>query len=338
MRIIKTLSFISAAALLTVSIGCGGGEGETGEQEGPTEIDPTGVHTKYVVDTLSLPSTPDQANQYGLNIDGDDAGRVDNALGRILAALGTAASDLDLQGNVDEQVNNGGLILLSSMQATDLNVSKGAGMWIYQGDNPDKAPCKSPEDAICGSHLDGATAFDIAADSRRDAVIGGDIVNAHFNGGPGSVTIQLALVGGAPPITFNMIGARADVGVNPDSMDAGRLGGAITEEELQSNVLPGIHSALIASSAGDCTGEAPECCTPGSSGELIMDLFDTDGSCEVTLEEFRNNSLIASLLAPDVDLLDETGAFNPRQDGVDDSLSLGIGFSAVGATFRVPTE
>ena len=68
-----------------------------------------------------------------------------------------------------------------------------------------------------------------------------------------------------------------------------------------------------------------------------------DPDCAVTLEELGNNSLISSLLAPDVDLFDCSGGewptgccFDPRVDGVKDSLSVGLGFTGVGATFTLP--
>ncbi len=45
---------------------------------------------------------------------------------------------------------------------------------------------------------------------------------------------------------------------------------------------------------------------------------------------------MGSLLSPDVDRLDETGAFKPRRDGIKDSLSIGLGFTAVPASFSAP--
>ena len=88
-----------------------------------------------------------------------------------------------------------------------------------------------------------------------------------------------------------------------------------------------------------CLNEAPPCCDEGSTGETLVDLFDEEpepsGDCTITLDELKNNDLISSLLAPDVDLFDADGNFNPRQDMVKDSLSLGVGFSAVGAVFTI---
>jgi len=82
----------------------------------------------------------------------------------------------------------------------------------------------------------------------------------------------------------------------------------------------------------------PNCCEPDSTGEKILDLFDENPTdCQVSLEEIKTSSLIASFLAPDVDMLDKDGLVNPRQDGVLDSLSLGVAFEAVPGTFTLPT-
>jgi hypothetical protein len=45
-----------------------------------------------------------------------------------------------------------------------------------------------------------------------------------------------------------------------------------------------------------------------------------------------------ALLSPDVDFFDQNGVFNPRQDGVKDSLSIGVGLESVRARFIVPSE
>ena len=38
-------------------------------------------------------------------------------------------------------------------------------------------------------------------------------------------------------------------------------------------------------------------------------------------------------ISPDMDLLDASGKFNPRQDGVKNSYSVGLGFTCVPATW-----
>ena len=63
-----------------------------------------------------------------------------------------------------------------------------------------------------------------------------------------------------------------------------------------------------------------------------MALFDENEDGMVTEEELRANALIESTVGnPDLDLFDGDGQFDPNVDGVKDSLSLGLGFTAVGA-------
>jgi hypothetical protein len=42
--------------------------------------------------------------------------------------------------------------------------------------------------------------------------------------------------------------------------------------------------------------------------------------------------------SPDLDLLDASGKFNPGQDGVKDSYSMGLGFTCVPAKFTAPGD
>ena len=62
----------------------------------------------------------------------------------------------------------------------------------------------------------------------------------------------------------------------------------------------------------------------GSTGKTLLGLFDTNMDCTVTVEEISTNSLIVSLLAPDVTI-----------DGKM-ALSLGIKASATKGTFTLP--
>jgi hypothetical protein len=80
----------------------------------------------------------------------------------------------------------------------------------------------------------------------------------------------------------------------------------------------------------------PAACEDGTSAALIVDVFDTNLDGMVTEEEVRGSSIIQTLLAPDLDLLDAAGAFEP--DGLEESISLGVGFDCVPASFTVAGE
>ena len=86
----------------------------------------------------------------------------------------------------------------------------------------------------------------------------------------------------------------------------------------------------------DCSGVHPNCCTPNSQGEDLIGTFDSDGSCDITVDELKDNALLSGLLSPDLDLFDAEGFYVPNDDGVKDSLSLGVGFNATLGTFALP--
>jgi hypothetical protein len=138
------------------------------------------------------------------------------------------------------------------------------------------------------------------------------------------------------------------------------LGGAITNEELNTSVIPGIqtlmnnsikddgpdglHPTACNASGDTCpnamNGDTTSCdvdrkiCV-SSTSKTVLNLFDGDKDHVITEAEIKDNTLIKALLAPDVDLLDGT-TFKPLTDGVKDSLSVGIGFTCKNAVFTNP--
>ena len=313
-----------------LALGACGGDDDGGDGDGGQTVDPAGDHYGYVLDDLVVPATVNQASQVGLDIDGD--GTVDNALGGLLAALATSAG-LDLQGTVSEQLAVGSPIILADVQATSLSSATGVGVQVFLGGDANPAPCADENDTVCGGHLEGGASFSIAMD--YDALVVGSIVNGQFSGGPGEVTIELSLSEG-PGVPVRLVGARLQMGVTEGGLTAGKLGGALTEEDIQNDLLPAI-VGIIDGLLAECTGEAPNCCEPDSTGEQVLGFFDTNEDCMVTQQELEDNSIISSTIGnPDLDLFDENGDFNPNSDNEKDSLSVGIGFTATSAVFTAP--
>ena len=92
----------------------------------------------------------------------------------------------------------------------------------------------------------------------------------------------------------------------------------------------------------DTGGKADSSCTTGGCKNPTTGDGTRKGMCAsatdniVDVCEVSTNTLVQSLLAPDVQLFDSTGAYKPNKDkttAVKDSLSVGLGFTAVGATF-----
>jgi hypothetical protein len=304
-----------ASALPAALVACGGGDDGVDPPSGP-------VYT-FVTDDVTVPANNSQAREIGLDL--NDDGVIDNQLGMVLGTL--AGQGFDVQGAIDEAVVQGDIILLLQLQTPDFSSTSGAGLQVRLGENPQPAACSDPADiTTCGQHLDGNGSFSVSASSPANARVNGRIAGGVFTGGPGDLSLQIAL-GGAQAIQLDLIGARAKAtGLSENGLGEVILAGALTQSDLDNKVIPAIHAQLGPLIDRDCTGTAPPepCgCEANSTGKTILGLFDTSPKdCTVSVEEIKTNSLIQSLLAPDVTI-----------NGTD-ALSIGIKVSAVKATIR----
>lgn len=338
MSSLRTL-LLAALPLTSMLVACGGDDG------GSDQPTPEGAHHTYVAKSLVLPPRGDQATlaNYSLNLDGKSP-MYDNQLGSVLATL--TSMGVNVQGSLSEAVADGSIILLGDLQTADFQSSSAAGFQVKLGANPNPAACNTGEIAACVDaaptdttppvctgcqrHLAGGATFGLSPDSPDDAAVGGTIVGGTFNGGPGAVSLLISL-GGGNPVPLTLIGARIKAsGMDADGIDDLIIGGALTEEDLNTQVLPAIVSELGPSIAMDCpTTTPPDCgCMSGSTGATVLGLFDgiltspRTPDCMVTVEEVKANTLIQSLLAPDVTI-----------DGKA-ALSLGVKLQAVAATIN----
>jgi hypothetical protein len=321
--------FLLAAVLMPMSlVACGGDDGGN--------VVPEGTHYHYVASNVYVPTSNTQAREYGLDLNAD--GTVDNQLGMVLSTL--AGMGFDIQATIDTAVAEGSIILLADFQTKDFMNTTAAGVQVYLGENPTPAACTGTEmyDPVaktgCKHHLDGNGSFSISASSPENAALGGKIVNGTFTGGPGDLSLQIAL-GGTEAIKLDLIGARAKASSISETMIGSGttggivFGGAVTKEDIDTKVIPAIQAQLTPIISEDCPGtdpnSTPSCmCMADSTGKTILGLFDTNPKdCKVTVEEIKTNSLIVSLLAPDVTI-------NGKM-----ALSLGIKATAVKATYTV---
>lgn len=254
---------------------------------------PCATYHFYVANTLQVPA------ELGLDVDGDPQSRPDNQLGSLFVAL--AENGVEVQPAIDAAIGGGEIVLLSRVLAA-YAVGGGANWQLYLG-----------EPAV--PDFTGQGMFTISPDSPDDALFMGVIAGGQFSGGPASASIDLPVVEGGPPLRLNLVGAKLTGAVNDGACDV-RLGGAILKEELDGVVIPGLAELWT-----------------GASAPAALDLFDADGDLVITAEEIRTNAVIGPLLAPDVDLLTGAGTYDPRTDGVADSISLGVSFTCVGAVF-----
>jgi hypothetical protein len=329
---------LTAAALLATAA-CG-----PASTDPSGSVDPAGKHNQYVLDRLLVPTSQSQVESFGLDLDGDPQQRPDNRLGSLLSTVSKlGGGSVDLQKALDEEIQKGGIVILADVQATSLQSARGVGVRVYLGD------CQG----TCSNHLAGGGKFVVSPDTAGDGLVVGDIAGGRFAGGPGAVTVEVSLIEGArAPVKIRLVGTRLEIeAIGADKIQDGRMGGAITQEELDSSILPAFVDLINDSITADCTlaKTAQDQCGCGQSfGGAVVSLFGlaagSPPACSITLPKLKNDPRLAVFLTPDIDLFDCPRAdapladceFAPRRDGKPDSISVGAGFSGVSASFDLP--
>jgi hypothetical protein len=314
-----------------------------GDDGGTSIIVPEGMHTGFVASEVKVPTNSTEARQFGIDLGAAKTskpdGTVDNQLGMVLGTL--AGQGFDVQGTIGTAVAEGSIILLVDLQTKDFTASSAAGVSIKLGDNPQPPACMDANDTVCGKHLTGNATFTIDPSSPQNAAVAGKIVGGTFNGGPGQIALQIAL-GGTEAITLDLYGARVKAsGISATGITEIVFAGALTKTDLDTKVIPAIHAQLGPLITRDCTGTAPPepCgCAANSTGKTVLDLFDTSPKdCTVSVTEIQTNTLIQSLLSPDVCAKLDNSSGEASCD-MPNALSLGVAAKAVGAMFPLPAE
>ncbi len=320
----------SAILALALAPGCehvlGLGEPTLAPDAGPAPGDcddgaPT-VRRQVVIDTIDVPVDIDEVTAAGFDLDGDAS--PDNSVFNALTSLAVVEPGFALQPTMDATLASGELL-----QLLQIELQGGcATTTLYEGEDRD-VPA-NPAD-----NLSGEESFRVVGnprgrmDGRRD----GDDVSA---GAGGTAELRLPLFTGAAPIELPLDAARVRLVVTEDGVVEGAIGGAIRVDVVEGVVIPSFAASLQAAIERDCGGMAPSCCTPSTPGDTAVSLFDDDGDCAVSLAEVAGDSLIDALFLPGLDLY-AGGVLAPNQDGIPDSVTLGVTFTAVNAFFLTPT-
>ncbi len=279
---------------------------------------PVGTHRNMIASELLVPTTNDQARDYGLDLDGD--GMFDNQLGQVFASL--SSMGFDMASATIRAVDRGDILLLLDLQASDVTTAANAGFTTRLGATPSPTPCADAGDPVCRRHLAGTGTFTIAAGSPMPAPLPGVIAGGTSDAGPGELLLSLH-VGGNAPSVLPLIGARVRLPVTTATVTNGTIAGALRMTDVRDKILMPQHAQTVASQIADC-GSATACandCPAGSTGKTVMNLFDTNMDCVISFAEYEGSGLIMSLYAPDVVI-----------DG-QQALSVGVRVSAVGASF-----
>ena len=273
----------------------------------------TGIQYQFVTNSLLLPATREDTQTFALNIDGDPQQKVDNKFGELFTMLMSAAPSLNLQLTLDQAVNGGQLVSLHTVQANDLLNDSSVSWSIFQGQATASAPL-----------FDGTDIFQPAFDVSSDSSIIGSLISGHFSGASGKASIEISLLGQI--VKVDLIGGMLEADVSEKGCVNGKLGGGLTVDDFQSKLLPAIVDGLNQIIQADLT----------TTTKILSQVFDTNHDGTITQQELEDNPLLMIAISPDLDLLDASGAYNPRQDGVKDSYSVGLGFTCVPSSFTTP--
>jgi len=302
-KLMISLVAVSGAVAL---VGCGGGGG--GEV---TKVDGTNS-SKYASSSITLPKN---STTLAFDLDGD--GTPDNKLGAIISGL--AAVNLMPQDGADKAVMDGSLVLLMEEVSTDATQqsASNAGTKLSVA-NAAASPPK----------YDGSDTFTINSSTSTAQFYGNIAAGTYTSNDPATtknpvvLTIELPLVAGqmalSIPVTAGRITYKADASGH---VTGGQINGALKKTDVDMTVLPAVAS-LITKQVMD----------PNASSAIKMFDINMDGT--VTVDELKQNTLISNFLAPDIQLFDAAGNYAPNPaKTMKDSLSLGLGFTAVKATF-----
>lgn len=307
---------------------CGGGGAANPPDAGPPDAVPPDAHpdvSGFVASSITIPTDSTMASNLGFDL--DDDGTIDNQLGDLFTAMIQAAgSQVSFQDALDTAVDEGAAILLVSLDACGNNPCFGT----YAGTNPVPPACTDPNDpTTCRQHLQGSGVFDLDPAHPQSGEVPGTMDTTTFSGESGTVTLPLMFGGGAP-VWVDLVVGHAELHDIATDIGDSKIGGAIPDLQVQDRVIPGWHAEVAAAIDRDCghgTGTGDCDCVDSSEGSTWLGIFDENFDCAVLLSEFRANSLVMTLLRPDVDTND---------DAIRDGLSMGVGITAVAGQFERP--
>jgi hypothetical protein len=335
-------TMISLLSILPLTFAaCGGSSGTTPPPAGGADCTPTGGSNTalYVTNTVTVPQTK---TDFAIDLNGDN--RVDNQLGSIVSILKTES--LSVQDGVTMAVTAGTLVILGTETSTDAT---------FQTDSCASTKIQLGDSTATPPKYDGTDTFTVSA-SAAPGTFNGPITGGKFKSNnpistkaPVSLTILLPLIAGATPVELDVEGAQLTFTRDASgAVTGGELHGFLPQTSVQTKVVPNVAGLLTTKVA-----EVPQTSTDAQ----IASIFDTGGApsakcgatctnpdaamtCAVAGDkkidicEVSTNNLIQQVLAPDIQMFDAAGNYAPNAaNTTKDSLSLGLGFTFVKASF-----
>lgn len=305
--------------------GDGGGGGEVTTAEGS--------NYQFVANRIVLPTiTSGNQATYSFDLNGDNV--PENKLGAIISGLSSGLS-LNVQPAVDAAVTAGQAILLFNVQSTDANLASATnvGTTVYLGNQQtspapkyDGTDTLTVDTAVTGGQFLGRIAGNRFSSNAPATTARPVTVEINLPIASAGATLRVRLNGGH--IQWRSTGTTG--------LMEGQVNGSLRVSELQTTVIPGVAALLNGLVAAG-----------GSTATQVLDIFDIGGCTGATADdgqiavcEVATNPLLQTILAPDVQVYASNGTtYQPcRQNCTNDSISIGVGFTAVRATFNRPSQ
>jgi hypothetical protein len=273
------------------------------------------------------PTNAEQVALFGFDLDADANRRIDNAFGRLFSALIQAA----------------GSETISTLIDSEDEASANRPMYLIQLQSADPALRQDSNLSVTlfatRSGTDGTIVIDDTQLPARffGALAAGRFESEHpfFTKRPVTLPLRLRF-GSSDFIEPPLQGAHIQFDVSGDGLAlSGALQGSIRMSDIQTVFVGGFARLLTArieaepdsttSSAIRGIFDRGGCTNPdGSVAQANDNIIDV---CEVA-----TNTLIVTLLAPDIKIFDDDGRYAPGKGSHRDCLTCGVGFTATRAT------
>jgi hypothetical protein len=205
-----------ALVVFLAAAGCGEDDGGSTPPDAAPIADASGPDAPvpscswYVMDSVQVPETANEANMMGLDLDGDEV--PDNVFGGLLAALHGQA-DVSIAGAPMEAVVSGRALTLVGLEGQGVPEEGPLAVRIAPGADLDDEP---------GDNFSGAEPFALDPLEGVDGDLPGSLADGRLRAGPATVPVLLAIAGAPAEVaTLHGVGGRIDCRVSAGGLADG---------------------------------------------------------------------------------------------------------------------
>ena len=263
-----------------------------------------------MIKTFVLPNTNNKAKELAYDIDGDS--KVDNAFGAILTAIHDAATGVDMEAEINQNVLNGNDVGLLRITAKDYSNDDKATIQGWTGKRETCCAAKPCKDDTANKCFTGSFKFTVDPNSPKNATLDGAIKSGSFEF-TGKIEMELPIGENRAKVT--LMAAKFTGKLGGSGITDGKIMGAVSKNDIETSLIPAVAKTL--------NHEMNDATTKQSTKDALKKEFDTNNDGTISTQEVSGNAKVQGVLS---------GAYiDADKDGKKEELSLGMGFTAVGA-------